>query len=223
MAVFVATVVFGWVSGIFSALRRRPKFKVSLINGPTFCCTYTTGRMYGQYETHRTGIALYLSISNIGSAPSSIDNISIGYHWRLTPISINWIKYTVGWFWINNPSVALDDFQVAIGRSIKVYPFLMQQNHLSPVQTETFLDIGQSTNGVVYFEQFESWGGCFPTVEKGQVHLKVRVYDVFGGKHTSVFRIPAVALDDAKKYCPSFGKTLSEFNGEYNEDDTLND
>lgn len=40
VAIFVFTIVFGWATGIFSALRRKPKFKLSLIDGPTFCCTY---------------------------------------------------------------------------------------------------------------------------------------------------------------------------------------
>ncbi|QBH04133.1 hypothetical protein [Xanthomonas oryzae] len=221
-AIFAATVVFGWVSGIFSALRRRPKFEISLIDGPTFCCTYPTGKMHGQYEAHRTGIALYLSISNIGSAPSSISGISIGYHWHLRPFRSQWLKYTIGWFWLNNQSVALEDFQVAIGESLKVYPFLTQRNHLSPVQTDTFLDVGRSTNGVVYFEQLESWGAAFPTIKKGHVRLKVRVRDVFGGKHTSTFYVPAVALDDARKYCPAFGKTFSELHGEQAPDGASN-
>lgn len=221
-AIFVVTVVFGWVSGIFSALRRRPKFEISLIDGPTFCCTYQTGKMHGQYEAHRTGIALYLSISNVGSASSSINGISIGYHWHLRPFSRQWLKYKIGWFWLNHQSVALEDFQVAIGKNIKVYPFLTQRNHLSPVQTDTFLDVGRSINGVVYFEQSESWGGCFPTIKNGHVRLKVRVRDVFGGKHTSAFDVPAVALDDARKYCPAFGKTFSELHGEQAPDDASN-
>lgn len=221
-AIFVTTVIFGWASGIFSALRRRPKFRLALIEGPTFCCTYPTGRMHGEYEAHRTGIALYLSISNVGAAPSSVGEISIGYHWHLRPFSIQWLKYTVGWFWIKNQSVALEDFQVAIGKSIKVYPFLTQRNNLSPAQTESFLDIGRSTSGVVYFEQPECWGGCFPSIERGHVRLKIQVRDVFGGKHTSVFRVPAVALDDARKYCPSFGRTFSELHGDQAADDASN-
>lgn len=127
VAIFIATGVFGWASGIFSALRKRPKFKLSLIDGPTFCCTYATGKMHGEHEAHRTGIALYLSVSNIGSSPSSIASVSIGYHWHLRPFSTQWLKYSAGWFWLRDQSVALDDFQVKIGGNIKVYPFLTQK------------------------------------------------------------------------------------------------
>lgn len=215
VAIFLATAFFGWASGIFSALRKRPTLKVSLIDGPTFCCTYLTGRMHGEYEAHRTGIALYLSIANVGSAASSIEGVSVGYHWHLRPFSLSWLKYTIGWFWLENQAVALQDFQVAIGRSVKVYPFLTQRNHLSPDRVDTFLEVGRSTNGVVYFEQSESWGGCYPRIENDHVRLKVRVRDVFGRGHTSVFKVPAVSLEEARKYCPAFGMTFSELHGEH--------
>lgn len=83
VVLFLVTLALGWVSGIFSALRRKPKFQISVIDGPTFCCTFMLGKRHGDYEVHRTGVALYLRIANVGSAPSSIDNISIGYHWHL--------------------------------------------------------------------------------------------------------------------------------------------
>ncbi len=214
VAIFLATAIFGWASGIFSALRKRPNFKVSLIEGPTFCCTYHTGKMHGQYEAHRTGIALYLSIANVGSAASSIENISVGYHWHLRPFSLLWLKYAVGWFWLDKQAVALEDFQVAIGKNIKVYPFLTQRHHLSPAQADTFLEVGRSTNGVVYFEQAESWGRCFPSIRNGHVQLKVRIQDVFESKHTFTFKVPAVSLEEARKYCPAFGMTFLELHGE---------
>ena len=96
IAIFVATIGFGWLSGIFSALRRKPKFKVRLIEGPTFCCTYPTGNTHEGFDAHRTGIALYLTIANIGSASSSLENISVGYHWHLRPFTFLWLRFTVG-------------------------------------------------------------------------------------------------------------------------------
>jgi hypothetical protein len=214
VAIFVATLALGWVSGIFSALRRRPKFKLSLIEGPTFCCTYQIGKLHGQHEVHRTGIALYLVLANVGSAASSIENISIGYHWHLRPFSVNWLRYTIGWFWLTNQSAALEDFQSKIGENTKVYPFLTQANFLSPARSETYLAVGKSTNGVVYFEQSNSWGGCFPTVRDGRVQVKVQVRDVFGKNHSAVFWVPAVTFEAARSFNPSFGKTLAELHGE---------
>jgi hypothetical protein len=110
IAIFVITIALGWVSGIFSALRRKPKFNLALVDGPTFCCTYPTGKTYGEFEVHRTGIALYLVIANVGSAASNIQQISVGYHWHLHPFSVQWLKYKVGWFWLTDQAVALADF-----------------------------------------------------------------------------------------------------------------
>ncbi|ARO86650.1 hypothetical protein EBAPG3_002015 [Nitrosospira lacus] len=214
IAVFAGTIAFGWASGIFSALRRRPKFKLSLIDGPTFCCTYPIGKLHQEFEVHRTGVALYLAIANVGSAASSIEDISVGYHWHLRPFSVNWLKYTVGWFWLTAQSAALADFQANIGNSIKVYPFLTQVNFLSSAKAITYLEVGRSTNGVIYFEQADSWGGCFPKVHDGRVRIRVRVRDVFGKRHAAKFTIASVSLEEARKYNPAFGKTLAELRGE---------
>lgn len=214
IGIFLVTMAFGWVSGIFSSLRRKPKFRLNLIDGPTFCCTYHVGKTHGDYEVHRTGIALYLVVANTGSAASSIANVSVGYHWHLQRLSFQWLRYSIGWFWLKHQSVSLTDFQAKIGESIKVFPFLTQANHLAPLKAETFLEVGQSTNGVVYFEQADSWGGCFPSAKDGRVRIKVSVEDTFGKSHAAKFIIPSVPMEYAQKYNPSFGRTLSELHGE---------
>jgi hypothetical protein len=140
--------------------------------------------------------------------------VSVGYHWNLNPFSLLWLKHSVGWFWLNHQAVALEDFQAKIGESIKIYPFLFQSAGLGFNKTETYLNVGQSTNGVVYFEQPDSWGGCFPRAKNEQVKVKVKLLDTFGRAHTKRFNIPMVSLEYARKYNPSFGKTLSELNGE---------
>ncbi|WP_298597126.1 hypothetical protein [Zoogloea sp.] len=214
IAVFLATLGLGWISGIFSALRRKPKFRISVISGPTFCCTYFTGAKHEAFDVHRTGIALYLKISNVGTAPSSIEDISVGYHWNLKPFSIFWLRYSIGWFWLHQQIAALADFQAMIGENIKVYPFLMQRGILFSSKAETYLDVGRSSNGVVYFEQDDSWGGCFPSVRDERVRLRVRIKDIFGRSHYATFHVPSVSLEEARKYNPSFGKTLSELRGQ---------
>jgi len=173
LMIFFTTIILGWVSGIFSALRRKPKFKVTLIDGPTFSCTYPTGEVKKKFEVHRTGIALYLSIINIGSSPSSINDVSVAYHWNIQPFSFLWFKYSLGWFWLDKQATALDDFQYHIGESIKFYPFLFQSSYLAPNKVETYLKVGQATNGVVYFEQADSWGGCFPKEKVGSFENQV--------------------------------------------------
>jgi hypothetical protein len=214
IGIFVVTMGFGWISGIFSTLRRKPKFKISLIDGPTFCCTYLIGKIKGEHEMHRTGIALYLAVTNTGSAASSIGNISVGYHWHIHPFSLDWLRYSVGWFWLHDQVAALTDFQAKIGENTKVFPFLTQKNHSTSLDVETYLQPGQSTNGVVYFEQSDSWGECFPSPRKGDIPIKVAIEDAFGKKHYAKFKIASVTMEYARMYNPSFGKTLAELNDE---------
>lgn len=209
-SIFISTLVLGWASGIFGALRRRPKFKISTLPGPTFSCTYATGATHNNYEVHRTGIAVYLRIANIGTAASMIEQVSIGYHWNIKPISRLWLKYAIGWHWLKNPTVALSDFQVQIGDNIKFYPFLLQKSGISGGQAETFLEPGRSSSGVVYFEQRDSWDGCFPKSHNKEVLLKISVTDIRGKKHQRKLKIPAVELSEAKKFNPEFGRTLVE-------------
>ena len=212
--IFFATLFLGWITGIFSSLRRKPKFKASLLDGPTFSCTYVTGKTKNEHDVHRTGIALYLSVANIGSSAASLRNVSVAYHWNIKPVSLLWFKYSLGWFWLHDQTAALTDFQGKIGEYTKVYPFLTQDTTLIPHKTVTYLNIGQSTNGVVYFEQQDSWGGCSPKGKKDIIKIKVMLHDSFGKKHTYKLKIPVVSMDYARKYNPSFGKTLAELNGE---------
>jgi len=202
VAVFAATLILGWITGIFSALRRKPKFNVTTLPGPTFCCTFPIGQKYGEFAIHRTAIALYLNVSNVGFAPSSISNVSVGYFWHSK------------WLWLTNQSVILEDFHAKIGDQIKLYPFLSQKSSVSGTQAADFLEVGRSANGVVYFEQPDSWGDCFPTSKNGLVRLKVRVRDVFNKNYYATFSIPAVSLEKARKYNRAFGKTLAELHGQ---------
>jgi hypothetical protein len=214
VAIFAATLGLGWISGIFSALRRRPQFKMRLIDGPTFVCTFRTGKKQNEFDIHRTGVALYLKIANTGSAASSIERISVGYHWNVIPFTRSWLKHGIGWFWIHDQTAAISDFQAKIGDNIKLYPFLTQRSIHAPVPVSTYLEPGQSENGVVYFEQSDSWGGCFPSASAKGTRIKICLRDVFGGKHVARFTIPNVTLEHARKYNPSFGKTLAELRNE---------
>jgi len=206
--IFVFTLFFGWISGIFRSLRRRPVFKLRMIPGPTLCSVIATGKKYGDYDIHRTAISIYLGISNIGSAASSIENIEIGFHWHLAPFSWLWLKNKVSWFWVKQQTIIMEDFQYDLGEHIHVYPFLIQGNSLTGKSNDAYLEIGKGINGVIYFEQDDSWGGCFPSPTKDEkVSIKVAVEDIFGNKHKEVFKIPLVSIEDAREYNPSFGRT----------------
>lgn len=212
--IFAATLLFGWVTGIFGALRRRPKFRIRTIDGPTFCSTFLTGAKQGTSDVHRSAIAIYLHVTNIGSASGSIDAIHLGYHWSVQPFSRIWLRYGVGWFWLKNQTAVIEDFQAIIGENRKIYPLLFQRSTLSGTSSETFLQAGQSTNGVVYFEQSDSLGGCFPAIRNNRVKVVVKIIDGFGKNYTRTFLIPSVSLDQARTYNPSFGATFSHLRGE---------
>lgn len=214
VALFLVALALGWAGGVFSALRQRPRLRLSLIDGPTFCCTFLTGRKQGSYDVHRTGIALYLNVSNIGSAATSIEGISVGYHWHIHAFSLQWMRYRIGWHWLEHQTIAVEDFQVQIGDRIKVYPFLRQASVLNRSPPSTFLEVGRSANGVVYFEQPDSWGGCFPSTTAGKVRVKVRVRDTFGRQHVQKFLVPAMDIAEARRFNPGFGRTLSSLRGE---------
>lgn len=214
VTIFCVTLFMGWSSGIFTALRRKPRLRIRCIPGPSFVCTYGTGKKQGAFDVHRTGFALYLSIANVGSAPTSIDRVSLGYRWALLPFVPLWWRYTLQRFWLTDQTVALEDFQVEIGDRLKVYPFLTQRSSLSGESARSFLEIGQATNGVVYFEQQDSWGACFPVSRYGIVRVKVRVTDVFGRSYDKIIELNRVGLADARKYNPSFAKTIMTLRGE---------
>jgi hypothetical protein len=119
-----------------------------------------------------------------------------------------WLRYRVFWFWLKYPTATLTDFQVLIGDNIKFFPSLFQTSIVSGAKADTYLDVGSIANGVVYFEQTESWGGCFPSPRRGKARIIVAVTDAFGTKHKKRFWIPVVPFNEARKFNPSFGGTL---------------
>ena len=183
VAIFVLTLFLGWVTGIFEALRRKPKLRLGLIPGPTFCTTFYTGEKRDGRDVHRTAIALYLRVANVGNAATSIENVALGYHWNLRPYSWLWFRYRIFWDWIEHPLITLTDFHVTLPEgSIKTYPSLFQGSAMLGKQTDTYLEAGKIVSGVVYFELDESWGGHAPAPRAGRTRLKVAVRDAFGTK-----------------------------------------
>lgn len=198
---FIVTLVLGWTSGIFRALMHKPRFKIGIKEGPTFICSFTTEKQLNGAETHRTAAAIYLSVTNTGTAPAQIVSIRLGYH--------NYsFKYTFLWFWLYS-TPAIGDFGHTIGENLRVFPFLFQKNYLAAHPASTYLQSGQETIGVVYFEQPESWGGFKPRVKNGKSKIKVLVKDSFGNRYSKNFTINFVELDYAKKFNSNFGKTFS--------------
>jgi hypothetical protein len=108
----------------------------------------------------------------------------------------------------------MDDFQHRIGDKIKVYPSLLQGSAILGNSPETFLEVGRSVVGVVYFEHGDSWGGCFPTPIAGRTRVRLAVKDSFGKTHKRSFWVPVVSLSQARQYNPSFGSTFATVHGD---------
>ena len=202
LIVFLATLFAGWISGIFQRLRFRPNFELDIIAGPTFCSIFHTGRKFENFENHKTAISVYLRITNTGTAPSEIQDIQVGYHNHT-------FKYTFFWFWLKS-TVALRDFGHTIGENLRVYPFLLQKSILLPRENITYLKSGQSSNGIVYFEQVESFGGFQPRIKNEKIKIKIKVFDVYKKSYSKSFWIPKVDLTYAKKFNEEFGQTLEK-------------
>src|SRR5574344_1947769 len=134
LIIFILTICFGWLSGFFAQIRKQPKFKIELINIPTFCCKVPTGRTDNDIIYYRTAIVLYLSISNIGTAPSDILEVEVGYKTKS-------LDHLFTWLWLKQVNSLLD-FAVNFNDYQKVYPFFTQKNFLMDNQTNTFLNIG---------------------------------------------------------------------------------
>ena len=216
VVVFISTILVGWVSGIFRSLIKKPQFKIRILEGPTICSTFTLGRKHKKHDIHRTAISIYMGLANVGSAPANIEKIWVGYHWHLKPVSWLWFRYKFFWFWLKDPITTMDDFQYDFGEQVKIYPSLLQGTYATGHKPETYLEVGKSVNGVVYFEQDDSWGGCFPTMKNSKVKLRVVVLDTFGRKYKKTFWVPFVTLEEAQKYNPSFGATFATLRGEIN-------
>jgi hypothetical protein len=199
--IFLATLFIAWATGIIDGLRRRPNFKIDVMEGPSLCSTFETGREYNGHKTHRTAIALYLNVVNRGTAASSIYDVHVGYRNHLH-------KFPFSLFWIRRQTIALQDFQAHIGDNLKVYPFLTQQNALSFIKNDSHLEVGKQASGVVYFEQDESWGGFLPRAKDGKVKMKVKIIDVFGRAHKTTALVPQVDITAAQRFNPQFGHSF---------------
>lgn len=156
-------------------------------------------------------IALYVTVANAGSAPTSIGDIHVGYSWSLIPFTKLWWERCWKVHWVTNQTVALRDFHVALGGDgdVKVYPFLTQMSVLSGRSAKTYLEVGEMTNGIIYFEESDAFGACQPRVVNNEAIMHLRMFDAFGGVHRARVTVRKVEIDEARKFNPSFGDSLN--------------
>lgn len=205
VGLFVVAALYGWVSGIFGALRRKPKFRIDFIERPGCSSSFVLGLDENDRVVHRTAIVVYLRIANIGSAAATVDDVEVGYKWAAASTGAWWQRRP--WYWLR-PSPALEDFRADLGGNKHVFPFLIQRNHLVDSHVDTYLHPGAVAKGVVYYESPQSWGAAYPAKRDGKVEIKVRVRDGFGAVHiSSAHLLPDVTLEEARRFNPEFGNT----------------
>lgn len=176
----------------------KPELTIELIPTPSFCSSFNSELPNETINIHRTAIILYLKITNMGNAPTEIGQIHVGYE-----------SMENNWHWLRDETTLLDDFTMPMGEKVKVFPFLKQSNFLMKNDIDTFLNPGQSCNGIVYFEQKASSGNLYPKMDENfKVRIQILVNDTKGHNWSIEQRIPKVKIDAAREHCPHFGKTL---------------
>lgn len=210
VVLFAATLLIAWIGGLFKLLRQKPRFALSIIQGPNFACTYSTGKQHGEHEVTRTFFALYLNVTNRGSAAGTIETVELGYKWWITRLNRTFLKYVLGWCWLPSMISMLDFHYILKSGGAKFYPFLVQRSTILPNTADLYFPIGKSEHGVIYFEQADAWGGCRPFVLRNRTIVKVRITDSFGRMHARHFWLALVTLEYARKYNPAIGTTHDE-------------
>ncbi|PCH76227.1 MAG: hypothetical protein COB98_06790 [Flavobacteriaceae bacterium] len=208
LLLFVLTLFISWVSGLFKHIKKRPKFKIRIIENATFGCIIDLYRTHKNLPVNKTAFAIYIEVTNIGNAPSSIGKINLGYllsdmkpKWRT---SRKWIVETI----------SKSDFRVEFKGSdkLRVFPFLKQANEFQR-NVDTYLEVGKSVSGIVYFEQNEAFGSWMPRLNKDlkTSDLIIKIEDAFGRCHKKKFTIELVDPNYSLKFSPYFGQTQHEY------------
>lgn len=205
VSIFLVTItlIIGWLTGFFARLSHKPEFRIRLLPGPSFFATYQTGRTYEGKPEHKSACSLYLEITNIGTANSSIADVQLSYKSNLFSSLYRREKFP-------HLTIIKDDFVVQLDADhSKLYPHLFQRDSINKAKSETFLLSGMSTNGVVYFESNAAWGGLRPRLKNNKTKMKISVFDTLGKRHELKTWIDKVELVDARNFNPSFGNSLS--------------
>jgi hypothetical protein len=213
VVIFVLTLFIAWLSGLFQLIQRRPKFRIDLIEHDSFGCIFDLNRTHNDLPVNKTSFAVYLRLTNVGSAPSTIGKIRLGYvKSDLKPL---WISSRLkNRKWIVE-TISKDDFNVLFEGSDrgKTIPFLKQRNRSYTNNNDTYLQEGRSQNGMVYFEQSESFGNWVPRLCPGEqkASIVIEIKDAYNRKHFGHFTIKMVTPEYAFRYNPYFGQTQIEY------------
>jgi hypothetical protein len=208
LILFIATFFFGWISGLFSSLIKKPKLKIRFIEKASFYSFFETGNQYfhptlkENFDLHQTGFAVYMSIANIGNKVTSIDKVYLGYY--RNSIKRKFFHTQIIWLpqWHS-----LNDFKFEYEEHVLIIPPLRVRTEYFMEKHDDGLEIGKSIIGVAYFEQSEAWGNFNPKAidNEGTIKIIIRIRDVYGRLYDFKTKLKRIKLEEARKISTTFG------------------
>lgn len=231
VVIFILTILIGIVTGFFKAILNKPHLKIESIPGPNICTVVDCHKKFDNHDVMRTALSVYLRVKNTGFTSTSIIKVYIKYRTNMLkwenlkiwkPISylekyIESIRIFYRFSKKIHQTTILDIFKSKLSEEKdKVYPLLFQHiDFISP--SETFLERGQSTNGIVYFENEEYWGGYKPKIYQDEVKVIIIIQDTFNKLYKKRIKLPFLQLEEARKYNDKFGDTFLELDKKKND------
>jgi hypothetical protein len=208
LILFIVTVFYGWFSGLFQSLIKKPKLKVRFIEKSSFYCFFDTGNQYFHpelkegFDLHQTGFAVYMSISNIGNIATSIDKIYLGYYKNSTKNKL----FNKQLIWLSQWHT-FDNFKFEFEDTILFIPPLRGKSDFFTEKNNDTLEVGKSISGVAYFEQEEAWGNFNPKTidEKGTINVIIKIRDIYDRNYKFKTQLKSKSLDEARKINSTFG------------------
>lgn len=203
LALFVLTLLFGWVSGIFKALSKKPKLNIDMIATCTFYAINRLEKTFNALPVFHFAFVIYLDVTNVGYAPTTIKRIRLRYLRndlnKKKKAGKNWIDATINKGFFYN---RLDE------ENLHVFPTLIQRN-VDGNKSDLFLEVGKSTNGVVYFEEKETYGNFVPRPNKdGTTDVLIEITDAYGKKFIKHMTVKEIDYSKALARNEFFAQTF---------------
>jgi len=208
LILFIATIIYGWWSGLWASLTKKPKLSVRFIDKVSFYSFYFTGEKWlnkelnTEFELHKTGFVVYMSIANIGNKPTSIDKIFLGY--EKNKAKSFWKKPEMEWLAQWHPA---ENFLITnkSGHTIGVNNLRVKFNEFGS-DSDSELNVGKSSVGVAYFEQVTAWGNLNPkTTENDKINVIIKIRDIYKKEYKFKTKLKKLPIEKAREFNPHFG------------------
>lgn len=201
---FIGTIIYGWISGLFDSLVKRPKLKVRFIDKVAFYSFYITGEKHTvknvTYDIHKTGFVVYMSIGNIGNIPTSIDKIFLGYYKHKKTFFFKEINWLPQWHALANFKLPTKTENFIVVSTLRI------RDHELDNSNKSFLQVADTVVGVAYFEQVKAWGNFQPLREEdGSTKIKIKIRDIYGRNYVFKTKLKHISIEEAQRINPNFG------------------